>query len=90
MYLKHQQFIPYERGRQFFQDLFGLQLGGGTLQNITDDAAGRLQPVTKLIKRAITGREVANFYKTGFYVGGKRVWCHSSSTESLIYYQPRH
>ena len=88
VYLKHQQFIPYERGRQFFQDLFGLQLGGGTLQNFTEYAAIRLQPVTEQIKRAISGHDVAHFDETGFYVGGKRVWCHSSSTETLTYYQP--
>ncbi len=88
VYLKHQQFIPYERGRQFFQDLFGVQLGGGTLQNFTKDAAVRLQPVTKQIKQALINQDVAHFDETGFYVGGKRVWCHSSSTKTLTYYQP--
>lgn len=34
VYLKTEQFIPYNRSRRFFADLFGINISPGTLQNI--------------------------------------------------------
>ena len=87
VYLKHEQFMPYERSRQFFADLFGLRLSPGSLQNFTAKAGQRLQPVMGQIKAAISQTAVAHFDESGFYIGGQRHWLHTAGTETMTYYQ---
>jgi transposase len=88
VYLKTEQFIPYNRSRHFFADLFGITISPGTLQNIIKRAASRLQPVSKHIKKALIAADVVHFDETGFYIGGKRHWLHTAGTTSLTSYYP--
>ena len=90
IYLKHAQFIPYDRSRQFFADLFGLDLSPGSLQNFTTKAAQRLRRVTGQIKGALARSPVGHFDESGFYVGGQRHWLHTAGTRTLTYYQAHH
>jgi transposase len=88
VYLKHVQLIPYERTRALLQDLFGVQLSPGTLENFVAGAARRLQPVMKQVKKALVHSPVVHFDESGFYIGGTRQWLHSASSRSLTYYAP--
>jgi len=88
VYLKIEHFIPYERSRRFFADLYNLQLSPGTLQNIITRAAERLTPVVEKIKTALTKAEVLHVDESGFYIGGQRHWLHSAGTGTLTYYFP--
>ena len=88
VYLRHEQFIPYERERQLLADLFELPISTGSLQNFVTTAATNVQPATTAIKEAIIAAEVAHADETGFYVNGQRCWLHTVSTTDLTYYQP--
>ena len=88
VYLRHEQFIPYERERQLLADLFELPISTGSLQNFVATAANKVKPATEAIKAAITEAEVAHADETGFYVNGQRSWLHTVSTTDLTYYQP--
>lgn len=88
VYLRHEQFIPYERERQLLADLFELPISTGSLQNFVTTAATNVQPATTAIKEAILAAEVAHADETGFYVNGQRCWLHTVSTTDLTYYQP--
>lgn len=88
VYLKNEQFIPYERGRQMLADLFELPISTGTLQNFLEKAAKRVEPATEAIKEAIIKAEVGHADETGFYISGKRVWLHTVSTKTLTYFEP--
>jgi transposase len=88
VYLKTEQYIPYERSRQFFADLFDLHLSPGTLQNILQRAAQRLQPVIAKIKAGLRASPVLHCDESGFYIGGDRHWLHTASTPRLTYYYP--
>lgn len=90
IYLKIQQFVPFERSRQFFADLFDLSLSPGTLQNFIKKAAQRLQPVSEQIKNALAGSAVVHFDESGFYIDGKRYWFHTAGTATLTAYHPDH
>lgn len=88
VYLKSEQYIPYDRSRQFLADLFDLNLSPGTLQNIVARTAKRLQPIVTQIKTAlITGRTL-HCDESGFYIGGKRHWLHVAATKTLTCYYP--
>ena len=88
VYLKHEQFIPYDRSQRFIADLFGHHLSPGTLQNFTRMASQRLQEVNRALKTALIGSQVVQFDESGIYIGGKRYWFHTAGTATLTYYQP--
>jgi len=88
VYLKAEQFIPYDRSRQFFADLFGLNLSPGTLQNIMGRAAKRLRPVLGQIKDALIAGQILHCDESGFYIGGQRHWLHVAGSPTLTYYYP--
>lgn len=88
VYLRTEQFIPYERSRQLLADLFELPIGTGSLQNFVQAAAEQVEAVSDAIKAAIVESEVAHADETGFYIGGQRVWLHTVSTEELSHFEP--
>jgi len=88
VYLKDEHFIPYARSQRFLHDVFGVSLSPGTLQNIMQQAAQRLHPVTEKIKASLCDEPVVHFDESGFYIGGQRRWLHSAGSQRLTYYAP--
>lgn len=88
VYLRSEQFIPYERSRQMLADLFALPISTGSLQNFVEMAAEEVKGVTEAIKAAVTTAEVAHADETGFYINGQRTWLHTVSTPELTYFAP--
>jgi transposase len=88
VYLRTEQFIPYERERQMLADLFELPISTGSLQSYVEMAADTVKVATEAIKEAVKTAEVAHADETGFYVNGQRCWLHTVSTEELTYYEP--
>lgn len=88
VYLRNEQFIPYERERQMLADLFELPISTGSLQNFLETAAENVKPATEAIKDAVKKAEVGHADETGFYIEGKRAWLHTVSTSDLTYYEP--
>lgn len=86
LYFMHQQFVPYERCREIFRDLFSLPLSAGTLWDINRRVDARLIEVYQVIKRQISLAGVAHFDETGMGVGGKLHWLHAASTRNLTAY----
>jgi len=83
LYLMNQQFIPYDRCREMFQDLFSLPLSSGTLWQITRRVDKKLMGVYQEIKDRISQAGLAHFDETGMRVNGKGHWLHTASTEFL-------
>jgi transposase len=88
VYLKTEQYIPYDRSRQFFADLFGLNLSPGTLQNMVARTARQLEPVVAQIKDALSAGQILHCDESGFYIGGQRHWLHVAATQQLTCYYP--
>lgn len=88
VYLKNEQYIPYDRSRQFFADLFDLNLSPGTLQNIMTRTARRLRPIVAQIKAALIIGDILHCDESGFYIGGQRHWVHVASNKRLTCYYP--
>lgn len=88
VYLRSEQFIPYERSRQLMADLFELPISPGSLQNFVQMGAKQAEPATTAIKEAVTQAAIAHADETGFYINGKRHWLHTVSTPDLTYFAP--
>lgn len=88
VYLRNEQFIPYDRSRQMMADLFALPISSGSLQNFVETAAERVKSVTEAMKAAVTSADVGHADETGFYINGQRHWLHTVSTPELTYFAP--
>jgi transposase len=88
VYLRNEQFIPYDRSRQLMTDLFALPISTGSLQNFIETAAERVKSVTEAIRAAVTTADVGHADETGFCINGKRRWLHTVSTPELTYFAP--
>ncbi|MFH1825950.1 MAG: IS66 family transposase [bacterium] len=86
LYLMNQQFVPYDRCREVFQDLFSLPLSTGTLWQITCRVDEKLEGTYEEIKNQISQSELAHFDETGMRVKGKGHWLHTASTDLFTAY----
>jgi len=80
------QHVPYDRTRQIFSDVLGVDLSAGTIFESVQDAAADLDDFLQVLRKAIRNQEVVHFDETGARVAGKLHWVHSASTFWLTYY----
>lgn len=86
-YFNQQQFIPFGRMKEVFNDCFSLLVSQGSLVNFNKSAAKKIEPSLNAIKSTITISSVAHFDESGMRVNGKLHWLHVSSTKDLTYYE---
>lgn len=87
VYMQDYQLLPYDRTREFVQDLFGHALSTGTLYNIRHTAFEALTDFEDRLKLLLAGAIVAGFDETGIRIMAKRLWLHSCSTDQHAYYE---
>ena len=88
VYMQDYQLLPYERTKEFVQDVFGHQLSTGTLYNIRQYAFDQLATFEERLKALLTVAVVAGFDETGIRIMAQRLWLHSCSTSRHAYYEP--
>ncbi|MCB9274965.1 MAG: IS66 family transposase [Lewinellaceae bacterium] len=86
VYMQDYQLLPYERTKEFVQDIFGHQLSTGTLHNIRQYAFDQLGTFEERLKALLTVAVVAGFDETGIRIMAQRLWLHSCSTTQHAYY----
>lgn len=86
VYLKHYQFIPYERTCELLADLFGCPMSEGALATILAKSHELAAEPAAKIKTLIERAPVVHFDETGSRVEGKRWWMHSASTAGATHY----
>jgi transposase len=82
------QFHPYDRNREFFEDVFSHSLSVGTLWQANLTCYNVLEVPATVTKQLIIDSPVARFDETGYAVNGKRQWLHVASTPDFTYYLP--
>lgn len=86
-YFSVYQFIPIDRLRDVFFDLFNHRLSTGTLFNITQKVYKSLESFEEVVKNQLINSPVVHADESGFYCESKRRWLHSLSTQKLTHYQ---
>ena len=89
-YLMHAHFIPYDRLREFFKEVFGQAISPGSFYNFNRNCFNLLQESEARIKQDIMDSAVAHFDETGINLSGKGHWLHSASTSVSTYYEVHH
>jgi len=87
VYMQDYQLLPYERTKEFVQDIFAHQLSTGTLYNIRQYAFHQLAGFEERLKTLLSLAVVAGFDETGIRIMAQRLWLHSCSTTRHAYYE---
>lgn len=90
-YLVQQQFVPYARVRELLAEVFGAVLSVGTLVNLVQAGADRLQAVEEEIKAELRRAPVLHHDETGMRLVGPEgraqgQWTHVTCTKELTHY----
>ena len=67
VYLNQYQILPFDRCRQFFEDLFGQPLNAATIYASLQQAAHRLYPFQQQVAEALIQAEVVHFDETSLF-----------------------
>jgi transposase len=73
-YLHSRQYIPFERMREMYRDLFGLEISSGSLVNMVQRFADKVGGLYEIIRERIARSPVVGGDETGVCVGGKNHW----------------
>ena len=86
VYLNNHQFIPLNRVREFFKDVFDHSVSESTILKANKACAENVQPINDAIKEQLIKSPIVNFDETGLKVKGKLSWMHVASTFNLTHY----
>lgn len=85
-YLHNQQFVPPDRIRQFFEDIFEINISPGTCMNIDERLFEYLAPFELSLKAYLTASQILHADETGMRCEKKLYWIHSASTALATFY----
>ena len=86
VYYQNQHFIPEDRLKQLFMDMYGVSLATSTLASFNDRAFKKLAEFEALTLTICKEAAVKHLDETGFRVEGKTQWMHTLSTPMFTYY----
>ena len=81
-----QQKMSYEQVQQFMEEVFGLPLGGGTIEAANKECYERLEESERQIKEGLLGSKVIHCDETGIRCANKTQWVHVTCNERFTYY----
>jgi transposase len=86
VYFNQQHFIPLERTREIFADLYAHSLSEATIVAAGQELAEQVAPVNTAVKaHLIDTMEPVHCDETGMQVAGSLHWIHVASTDSVTY-----
>jgi hypothetical protein len=87
VYFNQYHFVSVERVAEIMVDLYGQEVGEGTIVSAGLKIDQQVSPVNEQVKTHLTEQvEVSHHDETGLRVAGKLQWLHSSSTAYLTHY----
>lgn len=88
VYLKHYGFMSYERIAEFIEDVAGQKISQGTLVNMINECASKLNPVVEKIRETLTEEPVVHFDETGIRIDASLHWLHIAGNDKYTVYLP--
>lgn len=86
LYLSQYQHLPYARLAECLEELFGVSISEGTLDNMLRRAEGRLEGFETAAKTMLAASPTMHCDESGVRVGGKLHWLHVASTALVTCY----
>ena len=88
VYLNVQQLIPEDRTAQTMSDIFGApRVCSASVVAWVGEKAEELTPVYERIGERVAGEKVRHLDETGYRIGGKLQWLHTTSSLCFTFYR---
>lgn len=87
-YFHVRQYLPFDRMKEFFHDVFSLPVSEGGLHHILSRLSRKALPSYELIRQKIAGSQVVGTDETGVKINGKNHWYWTWQNESLTFIAP--
>lgn len=84
-YFHARQYIPFDRMKEIFHDIFGLPVSEGGLHHILNRLSAKALPVYELIREKIANSPVVGTDETSVKVNGKKYWYWTWQNEKLTF-----
>ena len=84
-YLSVFQYLPYKRITLLMQDIFGIPMSEGTVDNLLERVAQKAMPAYEMIQQRIQLEAVVGGDETGASIGGKKGWMHTWQSAKLTF-----
>ena len=84
-YLHARQYLPYARTKEFLNDVMGLSISTGGINNILQRMAQKALPVYNEIKAKIAQTTCVGADETGVNINGKNHWAWTWQNDTLTY-----
>ena len=84
-YLHARQYIPYQRTKEFLNDVMGMSISTGGINNILQRFALKATTVYDEIKQKIEAAKVVGVDETGVNINGKNNWAWTWQNDKLTY-----
>jgi transposase len=84
-YLHARQYLPYGRAKEFLNDVMGLPISTGGINNILQRIAQKALPMYNVIKEKITHATCVGTDETGVNINGKNHWAWTWQNDTLTY-----
>ena len=84
-YLHARQYLPYGRTKEFLNDVMGLPISTGGINNILQRIAQKALPMYQEIKQNIAQATCVGTDETGVNINGKNHWAWTWQNDTLTY-----
>jgi transposase len=86
-YFHARQYIPFERMRELYHDIFGLSISSGSLVNMIQSFADKSKGIYETIRERIAQSLVVGADETGTCINGKNAWTwgFQTLTDTFLY-----
>jgi transposase len=84
-YFHARQYIPYQRMREMYREIFGLSISSGSLVNMVSSFAANCKGIYEEIHRRVSASSVVGADETGVCIKGKNHWAWVFQTPQATY-----
>ena len=84
-YLHTRHYMPYQRTKEFLNDVMGLPISTGGINNILQRIVQKAMPMYNAIKQKIEQASVVGADETGVNINGKNNWAWTWQNDKLTY-----
>jgi transposase len=84
-YLSVYQYMPYHRISLMFNDIFGIPISEGSIDNMLESSMQKALPAYGVIQQKIQQCEVVGSDETGCHINGKKGWFHTWQNTLLTF-----
>jgi transposase len=84
-YFHSRQYIPFERMREMYRDIFGLEISSGTLVEMIQRFAKKAGGIYETIRQRIAQSPCVGADETGVCIKGKNHWAWTFQTENATW-----